>query len=59
MAENVFRRARKASFTTVYRSVAQDKRISLKAPGAVFADAVSAGGLGIYHLRLGYGGRDW
>ena len=33
MAENVFRRARKASFTTVYRSVAQDKRISLKARG--------------------------
>lgn len=33
MAENVYRAGRRKGFTTVYRSVAQDKRLSLKTRG--------------------------
>ena len=33
MAENIFRGCKRKGFTTVYRTVAQDKRLSLKARG--------------------------
>ena len=57
MDDAVFKGGRRRGFTTVYREVAQDRRLSLKARGC--SAAPEPAGDVVHHLPACHPGRNW